>query len=276
MSKFDLFRSRMANEEKCRQKFETSFITEGAAPIVIHILRLDEDRDATMVFTDAEGPDSAIVFTPKQVDREQDLLKTDYYTWDNKMYFVYEDVIIARDVSYIKQRAYQCNAKVYILENDNFGRDDDFGGYFISSLRSYVDVEFQQKLNVSDKEKPILIMPSADWIKIGAKVEVGGKPWKVIDYDSITNPGVTYMSLERDFFKKGSDMVENTDVNILHAGIENTITTQDGYFNSSSPLIIKSRTASSVVFEIPYGIENVSITTMENDIEKTINYKVVV
>ena len=276
MSKFDLFRSRMANEEKCRQKFETSFITEGAAPIVIHILRLDEDRDATMVFTDAEGPDSAIVFTPKQVDREQDLLKTDYYTWDNKMFFVYEDVIIARDVSYIKQRAYQCNAKVYILENDNFGRDDDFGGYFISSLRSYVDVDFQQKLNVSDKEKPILIMPSADWIKIGAKVEVGGKPWKVIDYDSITNPGVTYMSLERDFFKKGSDMVENTDINILHAGIENTITTQDGYFNSSSPLIIKSRTASSVVFEIPYGIENVSITTMENDIEKTINYKVVV
>jgi hypothetical protein len=192
------------------------------------------------------------------------------------MFFVYEDVIIARDVSYIKQRAYQCNAKVYILENDNFGRDDDFGGYFISSLRSYVDVDFQQKLNVSDKEKPILVMPSADWIKIGAKVEVGGKPWKVIDYDSITNPGITYMSLERDFFKKGSDIVENTDTKILHAGIENTITTQDGYFNSSSPLIIKSRTASSVVFEIPYGIENVSITTMENDIEKTINYKVVV
>ena len=276
MSKYDLFRARMCNEEKCRQKFETSFITEGAAPIVIHILRLDEDRDATMVFTDAEGPDSALVFTPKQVEREQDLLKRDYYTWDNKMFFVYEDILIARDVNYIKQRAYQCNAKVYIIENDDFSREDNWGGYFISSLRTYVDTDFQQKLNVTDKEKPVLIMPAFDWLKIGLKIEVGGKPWKVIDYDTISNPGVAYISLVRDFFKKPSNIVERRMEATLHAGIEYTFETQDGYFNSSSPLKIKSRSATKVVIEIPYGVEEITVSVMEDGIVQDKTFKVVV
>jgi hypothetical protein len=271
MSNFDLFRARMRNEENCKRKFETSFITDGAAPIVIHILRLEEDRDATMVFTDTEGPDSAIVFTPKQVDREQDLLKKDYYTWDDKMFFVYENVLIARNVGYIKQKAYQCNAKVHVLDNDEC---DEWGGYFISSLRSYVDTEFQQKLNVSDKEKPVLIMPATDWIAVGVKIEVGGKPWKIVDYDAITNPGIVYMSLERDFFKKGYDMVDAAEA-ILHAGVNNTLETQEGYFISSSPLIIKSKTAEKVVFEVPYGIELVTITVKQNDQLKEKTYKVV-
>jgi hypothetical protein len=266
----------MSNEMNCRQKFENSFITNGAAPIVIHIIRLDKDRDATMVFNDTEGPDTAIIFTPKQNNSYDNLLKTDYYLWDNKMFFVYEDVLIARDVSYIKQHAYQCNAKVHIIENNNFSRQDSWGGYFISSLRSYVDTDFQQKLNVTDKEKPVLIMPAFDWLKIGLKVEVGGKPWKVIDYDIITNPGIAYISLERDFFKKTDNIIETDVEPTLHAGIDHTFETQEGYFNSSSPLKIKSRSATKVVFEIPYGIENLTISIMKDGKVQDKVFKVVV
>lgn len=249
----------MRNESRCVQKFETAFIAEGAAPIVIHILRLDENRDATMVFTDAEGPDAAIVFTPKQFRSNQDLKKADYYTWDNKMFFVYEDILIARDISYIKQKAYQCNVEVTVL--DKQFQDIKCGGYFIASLRSYVDVEFQQKINISDKEQPVLVVPTQDWILVGAKIMAGGKPWKVIDFDSITNPGITYISLERDFVQKQNPSVEvqNKQFNYLKAGIEHTITTKDAYFNSSSPLNIKSRTFSKIVFEIPYGLEELFI-----------------
>jgi len=271
MSNFDLFRTRMNNEAECRKKFETRFITEGASPIIIHIVRLDIDRDATMVFTDTEGPDTAIVFTPKQQDLKQNLLKTDYYTWDNKMFFVYEDVIIPREVSYIKQKAYQCNAKVQVMDSYT-----ECGGYFISSLRTYVDTEFQQKLNVSDKEKPILILPRQEWIKNGVKVIIGEKPWKVIDYDAITNPGIVYASLERDFFSKSSDVIEYHNCDELKAGINYTFGTLQGFFNSSSPLNIKSRKENEVVFEIPYGLKEIEIS-VKNDagiISKT--YKVVV
>ena len=271
MTNFNLFRTRMENEAKCRQKFETSFITEGAAPINIHILRLDKDREATMVFTDAEGPDSAIVFTPKQYDCGENLLKTDYYMWENKMFFVYEDILIARDIAYIKQKAYQCNAQVKVID-----KQKSCGGYFISSLRSYVDTELQQKINISDKEHPILVLPQQDWIEIGVRLEVGGKPWKIIDFDMITNPGIAYISLERDFFKKGRDIVDRNDDTCLKAGVEYTFSTVDGYFNSSSPLNIKLRRADKVIFEAPYGVENIDIETKNSngEIDKQ-NYKVV-
>lgn len=257
MNNFNLFRTRMDNEAKCRQKFETSFITDGAAPISIHILRLDRDREATMVFTDTEGPDSAIVFTPKQTDHIDDLLKTDYYTWEDKTFFVYEDVLIAREVSYIKQKSYQCNVTIKILE----ANVEDCKGYFISSLRSYVDTELQQKINITDKEHPILILPRQEWLKVGTKLEIGDKPWKVIDYDAITNPGIAYVSLDRDFFKKGTNVLENSSDFCLKAGIEHTVMTQDGYFHSSSPLNIKLKTGNKVLFEVPYGLETIIIET---------------
>ena len=261
----------MNNEAECMRKFETRFITDGAAPTVIHIMRLDEDRDATMVFTDTEGPDTAIVFTPKQTNAISNLLKTDYYAWEDKMFFVYEDVIIPREVNYIKQRAYQCNARVYVTE-DNI----ECGGYFISSLRSYVDTEFQQRLNVTDKEQPVLIVPRQKWIKIGAKVMIGDKPWKVIDYDAITNPGIAYISLERDFISKSADITEYKNYNDLTAGMEYAFDTEDGFFNSSSPLIIKNRTGDKIVCEIPYGLTEVEISIQKDGVIMSTLYKVVI
>lgn len=255
MSSFQLFRTRMNNEMECKRKFETRFITDGASAIQIYILRLEKERDATMVFTDTEGPDSAIIFTPKQRDNEEDLIKTDYYTWNNKLFFVYEDVFIARNVSYIKQKAYQCNTTVRVLDCDQ----EDKGGYFISSLRTYIDTELQNNINIVDKEHPILIMPAQEWIEIGAKIEIGGKPWRVIDFDAITNPGIVYMSLDRDFFKKGTDIIIDDGGFSLKAGITHTMFTQDGYFYSSSPLKIKSRTADKIEFEIPYGLDYITI-----------------
>ena len=271
MSNYQLFRTRMKNEAECLQKMETSFITEGAAPIVIHIPRLDENRDATMVFTDTEGPDTAIVFTPKQQNAISNLLKTDYFSWDNKMFFIYEDVIITRDVNYIKQKAYQCNAQVYAIDSS-----EECGGYFISSLRSYVDTEFQNKLNVTDKEKPILIIPRQEWVKIGVRVLIGDRPWKVIDYDAITNPGIVYISLERDFKSKTEDVAKYKNHNELTAGIEYTFETSDGYFNSSSPLNIKTKLADKVVFMIPYGLNEVEISVRRGEQIISKVYKVVI
>jgi hypothetical protein len=271
ISGFNLFRTKMNNEASCRQKFETRFITDGAAPIKITILRLDKDRDATMVFTEAEGPDAAIVFTPKQPEQINNLLKTDYFTWEDKTFFVYEDVIIPREIAYIKQRAYQCNVRISFEDCEQM-----CDGYFISSLRSYVDTELQQKINISDKEHPILIVPRHEWVKVGTKIIIGDKPWKIIDYDAITNPGIAYISLERNFFKKGTDVSEYGDDSCLKAGIEHTVMTQDGYFNSSSPLTIKLRTSNKVVFEVPYGIDKITIETKNyNGIIHKQEYKVV-
>lgn len=267
MDKFAIFRKKMDNEAQCKLKFEQRFITEGASAITIHIIRLDEDRSASMVISEAEGPDSAIVFTPKQFTKVNDLLKADYFTWDEKMFFVYEDVLIPRDVSYIKQKAYQCNVKVLCGE-------EEFGGYFISSLRTYVDTELQKNINITDKEQPILVMPINENIKVGTKLSIGDKPWKVIDVDNITNNGILYISLERDFYTKSDNIIENYEPNVLKAGIEYDFPTSDAYFNTSTPLTIKSRRGNLVKVLIPYGITEVDISTkIDNEIQ-TIKYKV--
>lgn len=267
MSKFAIFRKKMDNEAQCKLKFEQRFITEGASAVDIHIVRLDINRSASMVISEAEGPDTAIVFTPKQATKVNDLLKADYFTWDGKMFFVYEDILIPREVSYIKQKAYQCNVKVLCEETE-------LGGYFISSLRTYADTELQKNINITDTEKPILVMPINEKIKVSTKLSIGNKPWKVIDIDHITNNGILYISLERDFYTKSDNIIVNYDTNVLKAGIEYDFDTSDAYFSTSTPLYIKSRTENKIVVEIPFGITEVSISTKNSGEIKTIKYKV--
>lgn len=267
MSNFSLFRKKMENEMQCRLKFEQSFITDGASAIQIHIPRLDVDRDASMVISDTEGPDSAIIFTAKQPNRINDLLKADYYTWEDKMFFVYEDVLVPREVSYIKQRAYQCNIKFSC-------GGEDIGGYFISSLKKYVDTEFQKSINISDKEQPVLVIPANSNITVGTNLSIGGKPWKVIDFDAITNPGIMYISLERDFYTKSDNIITNYSNNVLKSGVEYSFDTTDAYFITTTPLKIKKRSQDKVVFEIPYGITSVDISVKNGNQVQTKTYKV--
>lgn len=267
MSSFSLFRKKMESEEQCRLKFEQRFITEGASASRIHIVRLNEDRDAYIVMLDAEGPDSAIVFTAKQSDKMNNLSKADYYIWEDKMYFVYEDVHLGYDASYIKQKAYQCNVK--FMHNDV-----ELGGYFISSLRTYVDTEFQNRLNISDKEQPVLVMPMYEGIEVGTQLSIGNKPWKVIDFDAITNSGILYISLERDFYKKSDNIIENYNPYVLKSGIDYSFDTEDAYFNTSTPLNIKMRTENKIIFQIPYGINTVDINVKKGGNIQTTTYQV--
>lgn len=79
MSKYDIYRNRMQNEEYCRLKYDASFITEGTSATTIKHVRLNADKQAGLVLNSAEGPDGATVFTYKVEPKENELLKTDYF-----------------------------------------------------------------------------------------------------------------------------------------------------------------------------------------------------
>lgn len=80
MSKYDLFRKKMRNEECCRLKCEAGFITEGTSAVTIWHARLDVQKQAGLILSAAEGPDSATVFTYKdEANKNNELLKTDYF-----------------------------------------------------------------------------------------------------------------------------------------------------------------------------------------------------
>ena len=267
MSEFASFRKKMDSETQCKLKFEQHFLLEGAGATEIQIPRLNETRKAYIVLSSAEGPDSAVIFTPKQTTKANNLLKADYYLWEDRMYFVYEDVVLTYDASYIKQKSYQCN--VTFTHNEQ-----QYGGYFMSSLRRYVDTDFQKDMNITDTDKPLLIIPNIGDIKVGTKLSIGNKPWQVIDIDHITNAGILYISLDRDFYTKSDDIIVNYSDYVLKAGIEHSFNTSDAYFNTSTPLQIKSRTANKIIAIVPYGITEVDISTKINGNIQTQKYKV--
>ena len=271
MSTFNLFRKKQQYNEDCRSKFESSFILEGTSAVVIRSLRLNVNKQAALIITDKEGPDTCLVFTYKEQVKNNELLKGDYYSWNDNTYLVYEDIDLVREVAYKKQRSYQCNVSF-----DYNGTT--WHGYYVSSLAKYVDTTLQSNLNITDNDKPILILPQVEWMSVGAKIIIGGKPYKIIDFDAITNSGIVYCSLDRDFISKQEDViVEKPTGNVLTAGIESQLNTAFGYFKSDVDVEIVSKTYTSVKFIVPYGIDKITITTkdeLRNDIVN--EYKVVI
>lgn len=272
MSTFNLFRKKQQSNEDCRNKFESSFIFEGTSAVVIHSLRLNVNKQAALIISDKEGPDTNLVFTYKERVKDNELLKGDYYTWKNNTYLVYEDIDIVREVAYKKQKSYQCNVSFEVDGNI-------WHGYYVSSLAKYVDTTLQGNLNITDNDKPILILPQVDWMAVGKKIVISGKPYKIINFDAISNSGIVYCSLDRDFVSKYEDIVENqvADEKTLFAGIETTFPIEYGYFKTDCKVELLEKTYSFVKFIIPYGINEITVTTkdkLQNDIIKT--YKVVI
>ena len=272
MSTFDLFRKKQQNNEDCRDKIESSFILEGTSAVVIYSLRLNANKRAALIITDKEGPDTNLVFTYKEQVKDNELLKGDYYSWENNTYLVYEDVSLVRETLYKKQKSYQCNVSF-----DYNGQK--WHGYYVSSLAKYVDTTLQSNLNITDNDKPILILPQLDWITVGVKLVIGKKPYKIIDFDAITNSGIVYCSLDRDFISKEEDIeynVENSSM-VLTPGIVTEVCTKYGYFKSDCKVEILAKTYDKVSFIVPYGIDKITITTKDeykNDI--VVEYKVVI
>ena len=252
MSKFNGFRRKAEINGNCIAGYESSFIIEGTSAVVIHNERLDASQRAAIIITDKEGPDTSLVYTYKERALELELLKGDYYTWKNNRYLVYEDVQIVLDVNYKKQKSYQCNVTVEC--NNNM-----YGGYFVSSLARYVDTTLQSNLNITDNDKPVLVLPADNWVKIGAKIVVKNRPYKIIDIDDTTNDGIAYCSLSRDFMDKPVEQIEFTDqCPELIAGIEQEIKYSDK-LEINPTVEIVSKTANRAIIVIPYGVNEVTI-----------------
>ena len=268
---YDNFRKKIEISDNCVANYESSFIVEGTSAVKIFSLRLNVFKQAAIIITDKEGPDTSLVYTYRERAKQQELLKGDYYTWKNNTYLVYEDIEQVREVNYKKQKSYQCNVSFTLNDNIYFG-------YYVSSLSRFVDDKLENKLNITDTEKPILILPSYDWISVGTKLMICGKPYKIVNFDAITNCGICYCSLDRDFADKFADeAISEPESATLIAGLEQELDIKFGYFETDKTVEIIQKSMNKVKFIIPYGIDELTITTKdENKIDIVNIYKVVI
>jgi hypothetical protein len=289
---YDAFRNKQENKKDCHDTRSAAFIMTGDVSNDITHVRLNKEKKAALIFSDKEGPDGVNVFTIKQNLDGENLQKGDYFTWNNLYFLVYEDVKLSKvDIPYIKQKAVECNVVFSI--NGTY-----YNGAFFSTMRSTTDGTSLLGSNILvSNEEPFVIIPRSENIKIDDNFTIDGKPWKIKDYDNITNYGISYLYLEKYFIENVIEeaeepeeeiiVIENYEEveqeslgeedNILYSMTEYTFSTYMAYFASSPKVEILERTRSSIKFKIPYGIENITISTKNSsgEIEEKV-YSVVI
>ncbi len=268
---YDTFRGVQAKKTSVYDERSAAFITEGILSTDITHIRTNEIIKAAVTFNDKEGPDDSIVYTLKTTPESNQLLKGDYYIYRNGNYFVYEDVKLT-DAAFTwnKQRALECNVNFTI-------GDSTYNAYFLSMLRNEDDPSLKRYSAIISAENPLIIIPSSTVFKIGTAFMVEEKPFKIKEYDNITNRGITYLLLERNYVANITVPTPPIPpVNTLTAMVEYIFDTEDAYFSSTPRVTILQKTSTSIKFVVPYGITSVNIgIKVDNKVIETV-YTVVI
>lgn len=297
---YDKYRKIQQRRQDCRDEWSAAFLSEGGVAVKVTNYRLGEEENAGLIINDKEGPDDVILFSNKKRYKDEEFVKGDYFIWENTFYLIYEDVkLVNKELKYKKQRAVECNVTFKLKSLNMIGA-------FISTLRRLTSTEqIRDASTLLALENPLLIIPRIDMELVGERMVIGGKPWRISDYDSITNLGVTYLYLEKDVLTENEIPVYKTEEDyslyrdddlgdwdstgfeiysvgpeeeeqILYALKEYTFDTKDGYFAAVPSVDIVKRTRSQVTFMIPFWGEEVfiQIKNQNDKIEETI-YRVV-
>ena len=287
---YDIFRSVQEKRDTCYDERSAAFIIEGAMSKNIYHSRLEKTIPAALVFSHKEGPDEVIVYTLL----EDDLLKGDYFVYDSVNYLVYEqNKLTDTDIIYKKQKAVECNVS-FLFSGETFV------GYYKSSVRGSEDPSFEGRQLLMPDETPLLILPTNDTITVNSEFIIEGKPFRVIEYDHITNKGITYYYLERGIIRRteaeanktttmsateptiviqeNQPVVQDQDSEqlILRAMVEYTFLTENAVFSATPAVELIQRKRNEIKFKVPFGIGEVAITTKIDGLNVQKLYKVVI
>ena len=283
MTSFSRFQERNKKRTVAQNKLNTSFIFKGYPSIEIQG-SADQKIQASIV--NKQEKDYAYVFTQMQDELEIGSV----WTAKNLHLLITEEITIIKDVDWHKYHALLCNVQI-----------DNHWGYFKGPEKSFLDVVLEKEVVWESPQKPVLVLPE-NVLNFRDKIVIKGRAWLIQEYDAISTPGLVYYSLKPTTISKevaakntGKDIyVEKHEEPIINV-VENpisllsedsvfnispnvsiTLSTEDGYFKTTNKnLKIQKRTASMVVFSIPFGISEVAVEVKEKGDIVTKTYRVV-
>ena len=283
MTSFSRFQERNKKRTVAQNKLNTSFIFKGYPSIEIQG-SADQKIQASIV--NKQEKDYAYVFTQTQDELEIGSV----WTAKNLHLLITEEITIIKDVDWHKYHALLCNVQI-----------DNHWGYFKGPEKSFLDVVLEKEVIWESPQKPVLVLPE-NILNFRDKIVIKGRAWLIQEYDAISTPGLVYYSLKPTTISKevaaentGKDIyVEKHEEPIINV-VENpisllsedsvfnispnvsiTLSTEDGYFKTTNKnLKIQKRTASMVVFSIPFGISEVAVEVKEKGDIVTKTYRVV-
>lgn len=283
MTSFSRFQERNKKRTVAQNKLNTSFIFKGYPSIEI---QGSADQKIQASIANKQEKDYAYVFTQKQDELEIGSV----WTAKNLHLLITEEITIIKDVNWHKYHALLCNVQI-----------DNHWGYFKGPEKSFLDIVLEKEVIWESPQKPVLVLPE-NVLNFRDKIVIKGRAWLIQEYDAISTPGLVYYSLKPTTVSK-EVAAENTDkeiyverheepiVNVVEnpisllsedsvfhisPNVSITLTTEDGYFKTTNKnLKIQKRTASMVVFSIPFGISEVAVEVKEKGDIVTKTYRVV-
>ena len=283
MTSFSRFQERNKKRTVAQNKLNTSFIFKGYPSIEIQG-SADQKIQASVV--NKQEKDYAYVFTQTQDELEIGSV----WAAKNLHLLITEEITIIKDVDWHKYHALLCNVQI-----------DNHWGYFKGPEKSFLDVVLEKEVVWESPQKPVLVLPE-NILNFRDKIVIKGRAWLIQEYDVISTPGLVYYSLKPTTISK-EVAAENTDkeiyvekheepiVNVVEnpisllsedsvfnisPNVSITLSTEDGYFKTTNKnLKIQKRTASIVVFSIPFGISEVAVEVKEKGDIVTKTYRVV-
>ena len=283
MTSFSRFQERNKKRTVAQNKLNTSFIFKGYPSIEIQG-SADQKIQASVV--NKQEKDYAYVFTQTQDELEIGSV----WAAKNLHLLITEEITIIKDVDWHKYHALLCNVQI-----------DNHWGYFKGPEKSFLDVVLEKEVVWESPQKPVLVLPE-NVLNFRDKIVIKGRAWLIQEYDAISTPGLVYYSLKPTTISKevaaentGKDIyVEKHEEPIINV-VENpisllnedsvfhispnvpiTLSTEDGYFKTTNKnLKIQKRTASIVVFSIPFGISEIAVEVKEKGDIVTKTYRVV-
>ena len=283
MTSFSRFQERNKKRTVAQNKLNTSFIFKGYPSIEIQG-SADQKIQASVV--NKQEKDYAYVFTQAQDELEIGSV----WAAKNLHLLITEEITIIKDVDWHKYHALLCNVQI-----------DNHWGYFKGPEKSFLDVVLEKEVVWESPQKPVLVLPE-NVLNFRDKIVIKGRAWLIQEYDAISTPGLVYYSLKPTTISKevaaentGKDIyvekheepivniVENpisllSEASVFHISpnVPITLSTEDGYFKTTNKnLKIQKRTASMVVFSIPFGISEVAVEVKEKGDIVTKTYRVV-
>ena len=283
MTSFSRFQERNKKRTVAQNKLNTSFIFKGYPSIEI---QGSADQKIQASIANKQEKDYAYVFTQRQDELEIGSV----WTAKNLHLLITEEITIIKDVNWHKYHALLCNVQI-----------DNHWGYFKGPEKSFLDVVLEKEVIWESPQKPVLVLPE-NVLNFRDKIVIKGRAWLIQEYDAISTPGLVYYSLKPTTISK-EVAAENTDkeiyvekheepiVNVVEnpisllsedsifnisPNVPITLSTEDGYFKTTNKnLKIQKRTASMVVFSIPFGISEVAVEIKEKGDIVTKTYRVV-
>jgi hypothetical protein len=279
-SKYGTFRNRTEVNTNVTIRQASEFIEKSASSVEALRESTSANIKAVIISEQKEGANETILFTYAK----DNVQVGEFITYRTKTYLVYGQYDIIFSDEFKKHKLIECNIEI---KWGNYVQK----AYYISSLRRYsglVNLGTQVPYEFSS-QKPILVTKANDNLKAGTRFIISGEGFIINDMDKFSNPGLIYAYVEK---ATVFEDIDNKTQNIANpipaatavvqsgqivAGEDVAVVTNFAHAVFSHDVDIVSKSATQVIFEVPIGINELTVETKNQDGNPILTiYKVVI